>query len=61
MTRITVEEAAKQLDMPKQAVRSMVRSGALPIGVYRGSERRGTYYIYKEKLDEFTPGREENE
>lgn len=59
MTRITVAEAARQLAMPQQAVRSMVRSGALPIGVYRGSEQRGTYYIYKEKLDEFTPGGKE--
>lgn len=59
MTRITIAEAAKQLDMPRQAVRAMVKSGALPIGVYRGSEQRGTYYIYKEKLDGFMGRRAE--
>lgn len=54
-TRITIEDAAKQLGMSQQAVRVQIQRGMLPIGkIFCGSKKnaRHTYFIYQELLDE---------
>lgn len=52
--RITVEEAAKQLGMPMQAIRVMMQLGKLPIGeVVKYKEKNHTYYIQQELVDKY--------
>lgn len=52
--RISVQEAAKQLGMPMQAVRVLMQMGKLPIGeVVRFRGQNHTYYIQQELLDAY--------
>lgn len=55
--RITVKEAAQELSMDPQCLRYMMRKGTLPIGHVLESEERCTYYIYREKLDNYLAGK----
>ena len=48
MTRITVEEASKQLGIPKNGIRIMVQRGLLPIGdAVVLTNKRTTYYLFQ--------------
>lgn len=52
-SRITVEQAACELGIDPCTVRYWIRTGELPIGRYVKKKgcRRGTYLIYRDKLD----------
>ena len=57
MTRVTVEEASKQLGIPKNGVRSMVERGLLPIGqAVVLTKKRTTYYLFQELIDKYIKG-----
>lgn len=53
MERVTVKKAAEELSMDADCLRYMMKHGTLPIGYVLEREARSTYYIYREKLDEF--------
>ena len=60
--RLTVEQAADILCMPKQAVRVLMERGKLPIGIVEkmgGKGRRRTYYISRKRLEIYLAGKEE--
>lgn len=57
MTRVTVEEASKQLGIPKNGVRTMVERGLLPIGqAVVLTKKRTTYYLFQELIDKYIKG-----
>lgn len=57
MTRVTVEEASKQLGIPKNRVRTMVERGLLPIGqAVILTKKRTTYYLFQELIDKYIKG-----
>lgn len=51
MERVTVREAAQELNMDSDCLRFMMKKGTLPIGVVKEGKNRTTYYIYRESLD----------
>ena len=51
--RISVSEAADMLGMWEQQVRILMKRGELDIGHIRQTNRRCTYYIYKNKVEEW--------
>jgi len=62
-TRITTEEAAKQLGISQQALRVQMKKKVLPIGmVFCGSDKpqKQTYIIYQELIDSFLQKGEAN-
>ena len=52
--RITVAQAAKELGLNPATVRYWIETGQLPIGRYikRKGSKRGTYLIYRDRLDQ---------
>ena len=57
MTRVTVEEASKQLGIPKNGIRTMVERGLLPIGqAVVLTKKRTTYYLFQELIDKYVKG-----
>lgn len=52
--RITVADAAKELGLSQATVRFWIETGQLPIGRYikRKGSKRGTYLIYRDRLDQ---------
>ena len=57
MTRVTVEEASKQLGIPKNGVRTMVERGLLSIGqAVVLTKKRTTYYLFQELIDKYVRG-----
>lgn len=56
MERVTVKQAAKELKMDPQCLRYMMKHGNLPIGHVLEKGERTTYYIYREKLDNYIRG-----
>lgn len=55
--RISVQDAAKALDMCTDSVRYMVKKGTLPIGHAMEGNGRTTYYLYQEFLDQYMDGK----
>ena len=53
MARITVSSAAQQLGITPWAVRAQMKRGMLPIGEVYSSDKRDTFYIYQEKLNQY--------
>ena len=51
MKRITVSDAANQLGISPQAVRTQIERKKLPIGFVMESKKKNTYVIYQEWLD----------
>lgn len=53
MARVTVKQAAKELNMDADTVRYLMQLDRLPIGemVKRKGSKRATYYIYRGMLD----------
>ena len=51
--RVTVAQAAKELGLDVATVRFWIETGQLPIGRYvkRKGAKRGTYLIFRDKLD----------
>ena len=51
--RVPVAQAAKELGLDIGTVRYWIETGLLPIGRYvkRKGSKRGTYMIYRDKLD----------
>ena len=51
--RVSVAQAAKELQMDVATVRYLIETGQLPIGRYfrRKGAKRGTYVIWRDKLD----------
>lgn len=51
--RVTTAEAAKELGLDVATVRFWIETGQLPIGRYvkRKGAKRGTYLIFRDKLD----------
>ena len=52
MTRISVVEAAKEFDIQPCELRQRMIDGRLNIGHIKKSEKRYTFYIYKELIEE---------
>lgn len=52
--RVSVAQAAKELGLHECTVRFWIETGKLPIGRYvkRKGAKRGTYVIWRNKLDE---------
>lgn len=58
MSRVTIKEAAKILDIPEQCLRIGLQQGRFPFGhAIKSSERRYTYYIHKNRLDTYLGGK----
>lgn len=53
MTRITIEEASRVLGIPVQAIRVAMQQGKLPIGVCIKNDKRCSYYIWQELLNDY--------
>lgn len=53
MTRITIEEAAKELGISRQLLRILMQKGKLDIGFVIDGKRK-TYVIFEEKLKRWT-------
>ena len=55
MTRITVKEAAKELNMSVLAVQMLLRENRLPIGysIRNPGRQRHYFIIYKELVDNY--------
>ena len=55
MTRITVKEAAKELNMSILTLQMLLREGRIPIGysMLNPGRQRHYYIIYKELVDKF--------
>lgn len=51
--RVSVAQAAKELGLDVATVRFWIETGQLPIGRYvkRKGAKRGTYLIFRDKLD----------
>lgn len=61
MTRITVAQAARELDLPPQAIRSWINKGTCPFGtvIYDKKSKNGrrTYYINGDHLQMYKEGK----
>lgn len=57
MERITIEQASEILGIPPQAVRVAMQQGKLPIGVAIKSNKRWSYYLWREKVVAFALGK----
>ena len=55
MERVSVKQAADELNIESESVRYMMRKGTLPIGhvLQREGAMRGTFYIYRGLLDAY--------
>lgn len=55
--RVTIEEAAKQLGLPKQTLRLWIQSGRCPFAetVIQG-KCKNTYYVSGERLEAYLKG-----
>ena len=53
MERITVEQAAEQLGLSSFSVRELMRQDQLPIGKVMHGNRRDTFYIWQELIDQY--------
>lgn len=55
LERVTVKQAAAELNMADDAVRYLMSAGRLPIGhaVKKEGWNRTTYYIYRDALDAY--------
>ena len=56
MKRVSVEDASKQIGIPVNGIRVMVRRGLLPIGLAFNGGKRTTFYLYQELIDEYLEG-----
>lgn len=57
MTRITINEAAKQMGVQPQCVRVGITKGTIPIGnCFVNSGNKKTYLVFQELLDQFLAG-----
>ena len=59
--RITIEKAAKQMNVCQQFVRIGLQRGVLPFGVALKMSNNYTYYIYPEKFKEYIGKTKEDE
>lgn len=58
-TRISVEEAAKMLNMPPQAVRIGLQRGLFNFGIAQKSKenkKQYAYYIFRERVEKYIKG-----
>lgn len=56
--RMTIEEAAKRLGLPKQTLRLWIQSGKCIFGdVVIEGKKKNTYYISSERLEAYLKGR----
>lgn len=55
MKRVTVQEAAKRLGLPVDAIRGGLIQGSLPIG-HAVKHKRWAYYITEKKLQDYIDG-----
>ncbi|MEE0390602.1 helix-turn-helix domain-containing protein [Thermoguttaceae bacterium LCP21S3_D4] len=55
LERVTVKQAAEELNMDHETVKYLMRKERLPIGyaVLREGCKRTTYYIYRDALDAY--------
>lgn len=60
--RVTIQEAAKMLDIPEQCLRIGLQQDRFPFGhAIKSSERRYTYYINRRRLLEYLGGNDHDE
>ena len=55
--RLTIKEAARRMGKSEQFVRFGLRNGRLPFGTAVKMSQRWTYYISKERFEEFIGGK----
>ena len=59
--RISVQEAAKRLELPDQSVRSWIKKGTCPFGEIVADKKqangRNTYYINSARLELYLQGK----
>lgn len=61
MSRVTIQEASKLLDMPEQMLRVGLQQDRFPFGTaVRSSEHRFTYYIHRGRLYEYLGVKEDD-
>ena len=53
MERIPLAEAARVLDTTPTFIKKQMRAGKLPIGLVFRGEKRHSYFIYREWLDQY--------
>lgn len=56
MERITVKEAATELNMDVDCLRRMMAHDKIRIGIVNKHKNRTTYYVYREWLEAFKKG-----
>lgn len=62
MSRVTIQEAARLLDIPEQCLRVGLQQGKFSFGhAIKSSPHRYTYYINRKRLDVYLGGNEVDE
>lgn len=56
MERVTVKQAATELNIDADCLRRMMAHGLINIGIVNKHKNRSMYYIYREWLEEFKRG-----